>query len=208
MADQTNWTQPEWLNVSRETMDDLARFGALVSQWTARINLISPASIPDIWNRHILDSAQLFDLAKDGRTWIDLGSGGGFPGIVVAIIARELQPTWRFNLVESDQRKTAFLRKAAQELGLVLHLHATRAESLKQMKAQTLTARALAPLSDLLSLVHRHLEPGGHAILPKGARAQAEIDEARASWSFDLDVIPSRTDPAAQILLIENLRHV
>jgi 16S rRNA (guanine527-N7)-methyltransferase len=208
MADQTNWPQPEWLNVSRETMDDLARFGALVTQWTARINLISPASIPDIWNRHILDSAQLFGLAKDGRTWIDLGSGGGFPGIVAAIIARELQPTWRFNLVESDQRKTAFLRKAAIELGLVLHLHATRAESLKQMKAQTLTARALAPLSDLLSLVDRHLEPGGRAILPKGARAQAEIDEARASWSFDLDVIPSRTDPAAQILMIEKLRHV
>ena len=188
-------------------MADLACFAELVLQWTAKINLISPGTIPSLWQRHILDSAQLFALAKDGNTWVDLGSGGGFPGIVLAIMAKHSQPDWRFSFLESDQRKTAFLRKAGQELGLTLCLHAARAEMVAPAAATTLTARALAPLPDLLSLVHRHLAPGGRAILPKGARAEEEIALARRTWSFDLDLVQSRTDPTAQILMIENLRH-
>lgn len=208
MPSQTDRPTPDWLNVSRETFDALVRFAELTTHWTSRINLISPATIPAIWMRHVIDSAQLFQQAVDGRTWVDLGSGGGFPGIVMAILAREKQPDWRVNLVESDQRKIAFLRKAAQELDLQVALHALRSETLPPMQAQTVTARALAPLPDLLTHVSRHLAPGGRAILPKGARARDEVDLARKAWTFDLQSLPSHTDPTAQILIIENLRHV
>lgn len=208
MHDPVSGRCPPWLSVSDETLELLGRLEALVRQWTARINLISPASIPDIWNRHILDSAQLFRLAAPGALWVDLGSGGGFPGIVLAILARELEPGRRFHLVESDQRKTAFLRKAVQELGLSVDLHPKRVEMVPPLGAETVTARALAPLVDLLPLVHRHMLPSGRAILPKGARAQEEIARAREVWHFDLTVEPSRTEAQSQILVIENLRHV
>jgi 16S rRNA (guanine527-N7)-methyltransferase len=207
MGDFASLKQPDWLHVSRETIEALEEFANLVLQWTARINLISPSTTPDIWDRHILDSAQLFDFATPGASWVDLGTGGGFPGIVLAILAREKDPKRSFQFVEADQRKTAFLRKAALQLSLPVKCHATRTEAIEPLSADTLTARALAPLVDLLSMVDRHLAPGGRAILPKGAKALDEIDIARKLWSFDLTIEPSRTDPHAQILLIENLSH-
>lgn len=207
MADPGLRSQPDWLDVSRETIERLEQFADLVVQWTARINLISASTIPRIWNRHILDSAQLYRFGAQGSSWVDLGTGGGFPGIVLAILARDQHPDTRFHLVESDQRKVAFLRKAAQQFDLSVDCHAARAEVVAPLGAQTITARALAPLGDLLSMVSRHLAPGGRAILPKGARAGDEIDLARRRWSFDLSVEASHTDPDAQILLIENLTH-
>jgi 16S rRNA (guanine527-N7)-methyltransferase len=186
MADFALLKQPDWLCVSRETVEALEEFANLVLQWTARINLISPSTTPDIWGRHILDSAQLFQLAAPGASWVDLGTGGGFPGVVLAILAKEIDPNRRFQFVESDQRKSAFLRKACQHLGLPAICHASRAEAIGPLAAETITARALAPLVDLLSLVERHLAPGGRAILPKGAKAMDEIELARKRWSFDL----------------------
>jgi 16S rRNA (guanine527-N7)-methyltransferase len=199
---------PDWLDVSDETRDSLLRFGVMVAQWTAKINLISASTVPDLWQRHILDSAQLFDLASQEPVWADLGSGGGFPAVVLAIMARDTRPDAVFNLIESDQRKCAFLRKVVGDLGLKAKVHAVRAESLPAVGAHTLTARALAPLTDLLAHVQHHLHPQGRAILPKGTRAMEEVDLARRKWTFDLEVRPSRTDANAQILLIENLRNV
>ena len=198
---------PEWLDVSHETFAALRQLADLVGQWTQRINLIAPSTLPDLWERHILDSAQLFAHAKGTESWVDLGSGGGFPALVIAILAREKQPAMPLHLVESDQRKCAFLRKASQMLGLKTQIHATRAETLPPLRATTLSARAMAPLVDLLAHVHRHLEPGGRAILPKGARALEEVEAARLKWGFDLTVTPSLTDPNAKVLLIENLHH-
>lgn len=195
-------------DVSRETEERLAAFAALVARWTPRINLVSPATIPELATRHIADSAQLFPLAgPNWRHWADLGSGGGFPGIVIAILARDTRPDARITLVESDRRKSAFLQTAARELGLPVTVHAARAETLPPLGADILSARALAPLSQLLPLALRHLAPGGRALFPKGRRAAEEVDEARRTWSFQLRTHPSQTDPQARILDIEGLAH-
>lgn len=196
------------LDVSRETMDQLDAFTLLVQKWTQRINLVSAASAGDLWSRHVIDSAQLYPLAKSGWThWADLGSGGGFPGIVVAIIARHDRPTSRMTLMESDQRKAAFLRTAIRDFDLNAVVICDRAESIDPLNADVVSARAFGPLAVLLSLAKRHLGPGGLAILPKGRRYGTEIDEARVAWDFDVVTRQSVTDPEGQILLIERIAH-
>ncbi len=195
-------------DVSRETEAALAAFAALVRRWTPTINLVAASTLADLDSRHIADSAQLLPLALPGWThWADLGSGGGFPGLVIAILARGRADV-RITLVESDQRKATFLRTAARELALPVTVHAARAEHLAPLGADVLTARALAPLSQLLPLAHRHLRPGGTALFPKGRRHADEIAEARRSWQFDLTDHPSQTDPEGRILQIERIAHV
>jgi 16S rRNA (guanine527-N7)-methyltransferase len=197
------------VSVSRETVEALESFSLLVQKWTIRINLISAASVPDIWNRHIIDSAQLYPLGGAGWThWVDLGAGGGFPAIVLGIIARQDRPDARLTLVESDQRKAAFLRTAVREFRINGAVMDGRAESLPPLGADVLSARALGPLDGLLSLAKRHLKPEGCAIFPKGRSYQAEIDAAREHWSFQADTVPSVTDPESQILRIERISHV
>lgn len=194
------------LGVSRETLQKLEHFADLVAKWTRRINLIAPSSIDGIWNRHILDSAQLVRHAPANATsWIDLGSGAGFPGLVIAALWSETNPQGHVTLVESDQRKAAFLRQAARELALAVTIHTTRAESLPPTNADILSARALAPLVNLLPLAARHLAPTGIAIFPKGRNAAAEIEEARKSWRFDLAIRDSVTDHEGRILRIERI---
>jgi len=197
------------VEVSRETEHRLAAFAALVAQWTPRINLISPGSLPDIATRHIADSAQLLAFAPSAWShWADLGSGAGFPGIVVAILAAETNPAGRVTLVESDRRKAEFLRTVVRHLGLRAEVSAARAESLAPLGADILSARALAPLPQLLPLAFRHLAPGGRALFPKGRQATAELAAARTGpWRFALLSHPSVTDPHARILQIEGLAH-
>lgn len=199
---------PDWLDVSRETSERLATFADMVRQWTARINLVSSRTLDDLWERHVLDSAQLLALAPESGDWADFGSGGGFPGVVIAILSRERSPDRQVTLVESDQRKAAFLRKASIDLGLKTEIKVNRAETLAPLASPIASARALAPLEALLPVIHRHMAPTGRAILPKGSRAAEEVALARKTWQFDLETHSSRTDPQAQILLIENLRHV
>jgi 16S rRNA (guanine527-N7)-methyltransferase len=195
-------------DVSRETEAALQAFAALVARWNPTINLVAPSTIPTLRDRHISDSAQLFALAQPGWThWADLGSGGGFPGIVIAILARDTSAT-KVTLVESDQRKATFLRTAIRDLGLNAQVHATRAESEPPLNADVLSARALAPLPQLLPLALRHLAPGGRALFPKGRRAADEIVTARRDWHFTLTEHPSQTDPEGRILQIEGIAHV
>lgn len=195
-------------NVSRETLSDLRAFEELVRKWNPKINLVSKASLDDLWNRHIVDSAQLYELAPDTyRSWVDIGSGGGFPGIVLAIIAKAKQPNAIFTLIEADQRKAAFLRNAARELSLSVNVLAERIEEAAPQAADVVSARALTALSGLLPFINRHLHPGGVALLHKGQRFQAEIDDARRSWHFDLRVDPSMTDPNARLLSIQRIHH-
>lgn len=196
------------MSVSRETADRLDAFEALVRKWSPRINLVSRSALDQLQQRHIADSAQLFDLARiaDGR-WADLGSGGGFPGIVVAILAAEQAPALEVVCIESDGRKAAFLMTAARELGLErVRVLAQRIEAAPPQGAQVVSARALAPLKSLLPLAVRHLAPGGYALFPKGAGHAKEVAEARADWRFDLTEHPSRTDPDARILKLEAIR--
>jgi len=195
--------------VSRETTARLEHYVALLTKWNPAINLVAKSTLPDVWSRHILDSAQLFDLCPlQARTWVDLGSGGGFPGLVVAILASEARPDLQVTLVESDQRKATFLRTVARETGVVAAILGQRSEELAPQSADVLSARAFAPLPLLLSQAFRHLKPGGVAFLPKGAQADSEIAEALATWAFRVQKTPSKTDLRAVILTIGELTRV
>ncbi|KAF0137989.1 MAG: 16S rRNA (guanine527-N7)-methyltransferase [Xanthobacteraceae bacterium] len=193
-------------SVSRETFSALEELEQLVRRWNAAVNLVSKASLVDLWQRHIVDSAQLITYCPQAaQTWLDIGSGGGFPGLVIAVLAREKQPGLRVTLVESDQRKATFLRQAGQTIGLDVTVHSDRAEAMQPANADVLSARALAALTDLLPYAERHLKPAGVAIFPKGARFAEEITDARKAWAFDAEVHTSLSDPAAAILEIRKI---
>lgn len=193
-------------DVSRETIGELQDFAALVLKWTPKINLISASSKDSIWDRHIVDSVQIYRHAPhDLRLWLDIGSGGGFPGIVAAIMGKSQHPDAQFVLIESDQRKAAFLRTAIRELGLAASVLADRIEDLPPIDADVVSARALGSLSMLLPLIAYHMRPDGTAILHKGKQVATEIAEARRDWRFDLEEAPSLTDPDGRLLLIQRI---
>ncbi|WP_343080407.1 16S rRNA (guanine(527)-N(7))-methyltransferase RsmG [Ostreiculturibacter nitratireducens] len=196
-------------DVSRETYARLETHAALLAKWNPKINLVSPSTLAEVWSRHILDSIQIFDLNdRLEGVWVDIGTGGGFPGLVIAILAAAEAPGIAVHLVESDLRKSAFLATCLRETGVTAKIHSERAESLPSLNADVLSARALASLTALLGLAERHLAPEGLALFPKGANHQAEIDEALATWRFRLQKHPSKTDPLAVILAIEGLSRV
>lgn len=194
--------------VSRETLQRLCDYEALLARWNPAINLVSPSTLGDVWSRHFLDSAQVFDLAGAGAHWADLGSGGGFPGMVAAIIAADERPGLRFTLVESDRRKAAFLDRVAQATGVSVTVLDQRIEALPPLEADILTARAVAPLAVLLGHAARHLAPEGRALFPKGARSQAEIDEALESWRFSYEKVASWTAREAAIVIVGGIARV
>lgn len=197
------------LQLTTQEIADLRRFAEIVLRWNPRINLVSKSSAVDIWDRHILDSAQIFDLAPEGaESWIDLGSGGGFPGIVVAVIAARRRPALAMTLVESDQRKAVFLRQAIRELGLQATVRSQRIEQITDQRADVVSARALAGLPELLALASPLLAEGGTCLFAKGASRQQELYAARQSWSFSVAEVPSITDPGAAILRITEVHHV
>lgn len=189
-----------------KTTEQLRAYAELVRKWTPRINLIAPATVDTLEERHIADSMQLVDLARPrpGQHWVDLGSGGGFPGLVVAIAlqGQEIPVT----LIESDQRKSVFLNTVIRDLGLENTTVLTvRIEAAPPQQAEIVSARALAPLIKLMPYVDRHLAPSGAAWLMKGARWQQEVSDARQSWRFDLETCPSSTDPDATILHVTEI---
>lgn len=192
--------------VSRETTERLAHYLALLERWNARINLVAPGSLRDAWTRHLADSAQLFDLRPPGaRRWIDLGSGGGLPGLPVAAIAAEKAPDLHLTLVESDRRKAAFLAIAARETGLAVTVDARRAEAMPAETYDVVSARALAPLAGLCALARRFGGEGTVYLFPKGARLDSELTAAMARWHIRAERVASRTHPDAAILKILEL---
>ncbi len=199
--------KPEFskFDVSRETFDRLDKYVELVKRWNPKINLVSRNSLEDIWDRHILDSVQVFQCAMAADTWVDIGTGGGFPGMVCAIMALEESPNTRFQFVESDQRKSAFLRNVARECGVTCQVISKRIESVDRLEADILSARALADLRTLLSFCDRHLSENGTALLPKGANWKKELSEAQEEWKFDVEPITSLTEPQAVILKIKGV---
>ena len=196
------------LDVSRETLDRLASFERIVAKWNPKINLIAKSTAFDIWVRHILDSVQVYGLAPEGTGhWVDFGSGGGFPGLVVACMAVEKAPQMRVTLVESDHRKGAFLRAASLELGLKTEIFTQRIEEIPSLVADVVSARALASLDVLCGFAHRHLKTNGTAIFPKGKTADQELELARRNWNFRLTRVQSETDESACLLKLEDLTH-
>lgn len=197
------------LDVSRETTERLREYEAILRKWNARINLVSRSTLEAIWTRHFLDSAQIYRLApRNARHWADLGSGGGFPGLIVAILAKGEGRRIDVTLVESDQRKAAFLAAAVRELGLAAHVRAERLESTVPLACDVLSARALAPLDALVSYADRHLSSAGTALFPKGANHRAELAQAAKGWRFSCESVVSLTDPEAVILKLTEIARV
>ncbi|MBL9035389.1 MAG: 16S rRNA (guanine(527)-N(7))-methyltransferase RsmG [Rhodospirillaceae bacterium] len=192
------------VDVSRETLARLETYAGLLVKWQAKINLVGPATLPDLWRRHFLDSAQLLPLlpAAPG-VLVDLGSGAGFPGLVLAIMSE-----WRVHLVDSDQRKCAFLRQVALDTGVNTRvaIHAQRFEAVAGYKAEIVTARACAPLEALLGYALPFLGENGRCLFLKGAQAEEELTAAEADWNMQVERRPSLTDPAGTILVIEQLK--
>lgn len=200
---------PDWLDVSRETFEKLTAYCDLVRRWNPAINMIAKSTIADVWGRHLLDSAQIFEhCPPTAGTWLDLGSGAGFPGLVVAILAVERQPELRVTLVESDRRKSVFLGEVIRQLGLKAQVMCHRIEDIEPQGADVVSARALAPLSSLCAHASRHLCRSGTAIFLKGAQAADELTAARLKWQFHEVAHPSRTDENATILVVKDIRNV
>ena len=200
-------TVPEG-DVSRETLKKLELFSDLVEKWTAKINLVSKSSVSELWDRHIRDSMQLYAHAPKADHWVDLGSGGGFPAIILALMAEQEGRDTRFTLVESDQRKCVFLRTAIRELNLNALVVNHRIESIEPLSADVLSARALADLSTLMGFASLHMSPSGTALFPKGGNWREEHSVAKLKWAYTCEAIPSKTNSAAAILKIKEIKHV
>jgi 16S rRNA (guanine527-N7)-methyltransferase len=200
----------EAFDVSRETLDRLATYEALLKHWQKTINLVAPSTLGEIWHRHFADSAQLLRLAPPGATfWVDMGSGAGFPGLVIAILLAGRGDPFRMVLIESDSRKAAFLGEVARKTGVAVEILVERIEKTATQNKfgpiDVVTARALAPLPRLLELVAPIFSPRSLGLFLKGKDAAAEVEQARARWSFDCRLVPSLTDGAGRVVVIENL---
>jgi 16S rRNA (guanine527-N7)-methyltransferase len=194
-------------DVSRETFDSLVELHATLAQWNRSINLVSPTTLSDAWNRHVLDSAQLWPLIRGAEDLADLGSGGGFPGLVLAVFLRET-PGKTIRLVESNRKKAAFLQTVTGKLSLPATVVTQRIEDVVQSQPapEIVTARALAPLPSLLSMTEPWFLDGAKALLHKGRDYQKEVKESADKWSFHLIEHRSVIDGDSVILEIEDVR--
>ena len=217
------------INVSRETLQRLETYASLLVKWQDKINLVGPATLPDLWHRHFLDSAQLVPLLSSrgrslsstqpsveratptptlpqlggGGVLVDLGSGAGFPGLVLAILT-----DWEIHLVDSDQRKCAFLCQVALDCGVLkrVTIHAKRIEQVTGIAVDAVTARACAPLEDLLGLAAPFAGESGACLFLKGAQVEEELTAAERHWTMRLERRASVTDPSGSILIVTHLR--
>ncbi|AMN38703.1 16S rRNA (guanine(527)-N(7))-methyltransferase RsmG [Rhodoplanes sp. Z2-YC6860] len=194
--------------VSRETSERLDSFVELLLRWSTHTNLIARSTLPAVWTRHIADSLQLLPLATEARCWIDLGSGAGFPGLVIACALAD-EPGAKVHLVESIGKKAAFLREVAEQLQLPAVIHPVRIEDFGknlQFKPDVVTARALAPLDELFKLAQPLLRTGALGLFPKGQDVEAELTKASKSWNIEASLVPSKTNPSSRIIAVTKLR--
>jgi 16S rRNA (guanine527-N7)-methyltransferase len=193
--------------VSRETAARLDRFVTLLLEWQRTTHLIAPSTVPTLWTRHIADSLQLIDLAPRARVWADMGSGGGFPGLVIACALGE-EPGRRVHLIESNVKKAAFLRAAAAATESPAVVHAVRMEKFVESvddRIDVVTARAVSPLDFLLRECAPLLRAGTLGLFPKGQDVVAELTAASKSWKIAAELVPSRTDSRGRIVVVRGL---
>jgi len=196
--------------VSRETTERLDRFVAELLLWQPKINLIARSTVPKLWTRHIADSLQLRLLAPQAKIWVDLGSGAGFPGLVLACAFADT-PGARVHLVESNSKKAAFLREAARATGAPVIVHPVRIGDFVDnppASVQIVTARALAPLVELLSAAYPLLTKGAQGLFPKGQDVDAELTEAAKCWTIKASLVPSLTDSKARIVHVTGINSI
>ena len=197
------------LNVSRETFLRLKEYEKLLFKWNAKINLVSKSTLDNFWNRHVLDSAQfLSSVGEKAGKWVDLGSGGGLPGLVVAILSDEIEPVNKLFLVEADVRKAVFLKTVCRELGLKVEVYNNRIEELPLMSANIVSARALAPLKTLCLYAKNHLEKDGVAVFAKGENWKAELVEAQKKWIFSYEAVKSTLHEGSVVLVLRGIKSV
>lgn len=193
-------------SLTAETCERLETFEAMLARWSPRINLVSRSTLADIRQRHVLDSVQLYDYVPENtQKFADFGSGGGLPGIIMAILSTQFEPRAQHILVESDQRKATFLREAARSCSVNVKVISDRIETVAPLGAEVVTARALAALPLLFSWISPHMAPSAVAVLPKGEAYQSEVDAALEKWQFDLAVHQSVTEPLARVLCVTAL---
>jgi 16S rRNA (guanine527-N7)-methyltransferase len=206
-------------DVSRETIERLEAYEALLRQWQKAVNLVAPSTLDAVWHRHFADSAQIARLAPPGaRSWIDLGSGAGFPGLVVAILLADPRSSHLrgggvapgITLIESDSRKCAFLREVARKTGITVDILSTRIEqATTQAKVgppEVVSARALAPLDRLLGLAAPLFTPSTVGVFLKGRDAALEIKTAAKAWTFAVEMVPSITETTGRVVVIRDLQ--
>ena len=197
------------LNVSRETFLRLKEYEKLLFKWNAKINLVSRSTLDNFWNRHVLDSAQfLSSVSEKAGKWVDLGSGGGLPGLVVAILSDEIEPVNKLFLVEADVRKAVFLKTVCRELGLKVEVYNNRIEELPPMSANIVSARALAPLKTLCLYAKNHLEKDGVAVFAKGENWKVELVEAQKKWIFNYEAVKSTLHEGSVVLVLRGIKSV
>jgi len=193
--------------VSRETAARLDRFVGLLLDWQQRMNLIAPSTEAHVWTRHVADSLQLLALAPAARTWVDLGSGAGFPGLAIACALADT-PGAQVHLVESTAKKAAFLREAAQATASPAVVHTMRIEEFAKKppgSIDVVTARALAPMPKLLALAFPLLKTGVEGLFPKGQDVEVELTEAAKCWNIRTTLAPSRTEPISRIVVVHSV---
>lgn len=192
--------------VSRETVDRLRAYEVLLRRWQHTINLVGPSTLDDPWRRHFLDSAQLFPLAPAGaRSWVDVGSGAGFPGLVLALLGAH-----QTHLVESDARKAAFLREVARATDAPVIVHATRSEAVSRetlggASADVITARAVAPPGAVFDMTSAVRGSATVYLLLMGREYAGPLTDARNAWKMELDEFPSQSDPSSRVLRIQGV---
>lgn len=197
------------LDVSRETLERLEIYEALLRKWNPRINLVAKSTLDQIWMRHIADSAQIYQFAKHPvKHWADLGSGAGFPGLVIALMSIDSGSPQRVTLVESDARKCTFLRTVVRETGATADVINARIEEIEPLMADILSARALADLSRLLEFAAVHLAENGTALFLKGVSWKKELEKAQSKWKFEHRVDKSKTEDGPVILSITGVARV
>lgn len=198
------------VHVSRETLGRLQTYVELLQKWQPTINLVSRDSLADVWRRHILDSAQLADLIPADRpiTILDMGSGAGFPGLVLAILGLDQGRQWAVHLVESDSRKAAFLATVARETGATVTVHNKRLENMPPITADVVTARALAPLEKLVDYAVPFLTAEGQALFLKGVGTEDELTVASKTWKMVVNRLPSRSGPTGVVLRVRGISRV
>jgi 16S rRNA (guanine527-N7)-methyltransferase len=193
--------------VSRETAERLDHLVEMLLNWQRSTNLIATSTIPTVWTRHVADSLQLVGLAPRAKKWVDLGSGGGFPGLVIACTLFDVSGA-SVQLVESNGKKSAFLREATRILNLPAVVHTRRIEDFVASfaaRVDVVTARALAPLVDLLTLAEPLLKRGAQGLFPKGQDVEAELTEASKYWNVEADLVPSLTDPRGRVVMVRHI---
>lgn len=208
MASMTREEFAARADVSRETSERLQRYADLLVKWQRRINLVSAETLDDLWRRHVLDSAQLLNLLPPATSSLaDIGSGAGFPGLVLAILGVR-----QVHLIESDARKGAFLAEAARAAGLDVGrdpvIHRTRVEAIEGLRVDVVTARACAPLPRLLGYAVPMLRPESTCLFLKGARVEEELTEAEKTWRMEVERFPSLSDPSGTILRLNKVARV